>query len=986
MATIQRSANVSRKLVEVQSGPESMAVATQITGDWRDNILLGTAGDDVIEALGGQDRVEGRAGNDVIRGGAGHDRLYGEAGDDILLGGDDADSLYGGEGNDRLEGGAGDGNWLQGGLGDDVVIGGDGIDLVLIDAGSDTITSGGGKDQVDYVGSLSGDHQVIDTGADDDRVQIDSRGGTTFRIATGAGDDLVRMAHLSGQAEIDLGAGTDLLEIKAGGITPGALITFLNFQPGADGDRIDWIDFLGEALASWDRSTNPFAAGFLRLRQVGPDAVLDIDTDGTGNTQAYQTLFVFKGANAADFQSPNLGGFNADGSEHPAYSKIGTDADEILAGSAGGDTIDGAGGNDTIRGAEGNDLLRGGAGQDTIDGEIGDDVVEGGEGNDSLRGGRGNDIVRGQGGYDFLYADAGADELDGGAGADWILIQAADTLVKIARGGAGEDHISIEAGRGGDFVIDGGSENDRISLSGLRGTADVTLGTGADVLLLDPIAPELLAGDGQIIVRDFQGEVGGDRLEFASLLKAAAPTWDGTNPFGSGYARLVQSGADALLQFDTNGGGDSFRTLVTFQGRSISSFSSASLDGFSPTGEVPAGITLVGTEAADTLRGGLGGDLIEGLGGNDILDGDAGNDQLFGGVGNDQMTGGTGNDQMTGGSGNDIYFVDSLNDVVVELSGGGFDEIRTGVGAATDMTKIYVMPSNVEVFTGSSTTGQGVRLNGGDNFARLGAGNDFVDAATGGNDNINGGGGDDVIQLGNAFTLLDAVNGGAGQDTVSLSGRYELQLEGANLVGIERLVLNGSTDSAAPNAYNLMMSDGNLGTGAKMVVSAETLSAREKLTFHALNESSGSYDIRGGLAGDSISGGGGADLIWGNLGADRIQGGFGRDVFLYRATNESKVESRDIILAFESGDLIDLTVIDADQDTANGDTDFLFIGSEAFSGVAGELRATVWSVDNSSIVVEADTSGDGLADMSILVVVWQSGTQPHLLGAYDFLL
>ncbi|WP_165356462.1 calcium-binding protein [Sphingosinicella sp. BN140058] len=737
------------------------AFPTQVNGTSTDDVLKGTAGDDIIEALGAQDRADGGDGNDVIRGGAGHDRLYGDAGEDRLEGGDGTDQLYGGAdndiliggagndllyggaGNDRLEGGSGASNWLEGGLGDDVILGGDQVDIVWIrEAGSDSVSTGAGKDQVNYSADVAGDHQVIDTGIDDDRVQIDSRGATTFQIATGAGNDLVRITGLAAQAEIGLGAGTDVVEIKAGGLAAGAVITFTDFQPGADGDRIDWIDFLGQALASWDRSTNPFGAGFLRLRQVGSDSVVEIDRDGTGGAGAYQPLFVLKNTNGADFRSTNLGGFRADGAEQPAYVKTGTDAAETFSGTTGHDVIDGAGGNDTVGGGAGNDLLRGGAGADRIDGEVGDDLVEGGDGDDNLRGGRGNDVVRGHAGHDFLYADAGRDELDGGAGSDWIQIQATDAFTKTALGGAGEDRITIEGAEGGDFVIDGGSENDWISLSGLGGTAYVNMGAGADVLRLEPNAPERLAIEGGVVVGDFEAGAAGDRLEFVDFLSAAAPMWDGSNPFASGHVRLMQSGADALLQVDTDGGADSFRTIVTFQGRSASTFSSFNLDGFSPTGAVPAGRALIGTDAGDTLSGGRGNDVIDGLNGNDMLRGDLGDDELRGGGSSDELYGGAGSDRLLGGDGGD------------RLDGGAGDDVLDG-GGGNDV----------------------IRDDFGSDTIRGGAGADRIDVIRDGHASdtivIDGGNDDDVITLdvdsiGGGVSVI--ADGGAGNDYFNIQG------------------------------------------------------------------------------------------------------------------------------------------------------------------------------------------------------------------------
>ncbi len=64
----------------------------------RDSILIGGAGDDLLQA---------KQGADVLRGGPGNDSLYGRLRDDRLLGGPGADVLLGGSGNDRIVGGPG---------------------------------------------------------------------------------------------------------------------------------------------------------------------------------------------------------------------------------------------------------------------------------------------------------------------------------------------------------------------------------------------------------------------------------------------------------------------------------------------------------------------------------------------------------------------------------------------------------------------------------------------------------------------------------------------------------------------------------------------------------------------------------------------------------------------------------------------------------------------------------------------------------------
>ncbi|MDZ4827137.1 MAG: hypothetical protein SGJ13_11845 [Actinomycetota bacterium] len=71
------------------------------------NVLRGGAGDDIIDGLGGDDKLgtdEVGAGNDLLRGGAGNDQLNGGDGDDELIGGPGVDELLGSAGNDLLRG------------------------------------------------------------------------------------------------------------------------------------------------------------------------------------------------------------------------------------------------------------------------------------------------------------------------------------------------------------------------------------------------------------------------------------------------------------------------------------------------------------------------------------------------------------------------------------------------------------------------------------------------------------------------------------------------------------------------------------------------------------------------------------------------------------------------------------------------------------------------------------------------------------------
>jgi len=97
---------------------------------------------------------------------------------------------------------------------------------------------------------------------------------------------------------------------------------------------------------------------------------------------------------------------------------------------------------------------------------------------------------------------------------------------------------------------------------------------------------------------------------------------------------------------------------------------------------------------------------------------------------------------------------------------------------------------------------------------------------------------------------------------------------------------------------------------------------------------------------NNLSGNAGDDVLNGFAGADTLSGGAGADTFQF-----TNVETGDTITDFESGtDSIDLYALGT----------LSFVGSDAFSSTAGELRFA-----NGKL--EGDLDGDGIADLSITV-------------------
>jgi Ca2+-binding RTX toxin-like protein len=892
-----------------------------ILGTVGNDELSGGAGNDSVDGFGGHDRLEGGAGNDRLEGGDGSDQLFGEIGDDVLNGGNDSDYLTGGHGNDTLNGGEGD-------------------DSLSADAGVDTLDGGIGNDALNFFNVAGGTGRG---GDGSDSIWLwSTTAGASFTFDGGSGADTINIRALRGSAAISLGAGVDRLNLgdeQAASLLADSDIVVSDFETGAGGDIVDLKALLLALPSGWDGSENPFGNGLARLVQSGADTLLQLDPDGAGGG-GWQTAVTFTGRAPASFVAANFGGFAPDGSAPPGQVFTGTPGYDNITGTVGSDTIDGLGDSDILYGGAGGDLMRGGDGQDSVYGESGNDQVEGGNGNDYLYGGSGDDVVLGGEGNDSIADDSGADILRGEGGNDSISVQRgsgrSDTVT--VEGGAGSDTVWLNMyAVGSTYFIDAGADADTVRLGGYLGTAALTLGAGADIVLLE-------SGYGSggsapaVTILDFAAGAGGDRIDLNAYLAGQLSGWDPTtNPFATGYARLFKAGGNVLFQVDTTGGNNSYQTLLIFQNVDGTAFT---VDNFGYQPIFVTGETRIGTAGADQLTG---------------TDGD------------DTIDGGPGADQMWGGRGDDVYVVDNAGDTVQEYAGEGVDEVRTAIGNRSNFSQLYVLPSQVENLTGTSATGQGVSGNARNNLIRMGDGGDLVVVDSGGNDTVETGGGNDYVYMGGAFTNADSINGGAGIDTVGLVGTYALTFDADDLVAIEKLATYSSGNAAAPNSYALTTVDANVAAGQQLMVIGQSLLANEALSFNGAAETDGSFNVRGGRGADTITGGAGNDIIWGNLGADTLRGGAGVDVFEYYAVAESTAAAQDSILDFGMFDRINLGGIDADGNAANGDSKFAFIGANAFSNVAGQLRVTGGNA-NGSWLVEGDINGDGTADFSLFVI------------------
>lgn len=540
-------------------------------------------------------------------------------------------------------------------------------------------------------------------------------------------------------------------------------------------------------------------------------------------------------------------------------------------------------------------------GNDQFFGEAGRDIILGLEGNDRLDGGTESDFLLGGTGNDTLIGGDGDDVLGGDMGNDYLL---GGTGIDLLNGGGGDD--KLEAGIEGDTVI-GGFGSDTVIYSQSARALDINLEAGRTVVQNFPSL--------SFLANTLESIENVDGSRFDDFIRGSVENNDifgglGNDTIEGGRGADIIDGAagiDTASYLRSNAGVRITLEDIALNRRSFASSGDAEGDTlFSIENLTGSGFDdrLFGNNGRNTLRGEGGNDTLSGFNDDDVLIGGQGNDVLSGGSGNDIMNGGIGSDTIDGGtpSGTDtVTYADLDTAIFLKLgngsSAGSANSTRTTSAGLVNDTDTLRNIDNV-IGTGFDDTLEG---NSSRNTINGGLGNDSFVFSFGG-DRLDGDGGVDSLH----FT--PAVTGATFTRSVTVDLSSSVRVEGRSEV------------TTLVEFENVFSGDGN----------------------------------------DTLIGNGLDNLIAGNGGFDRMTGGGGADTFIFRRLADigSLGGPRDSITDFTADDRIDLTAIPIAEGQIG--LQLTFIGSERFSGEAGEVRFSLAAGGNT--LVSIDINGDSEPD------------------------
>jgi Ca2+-binding RTX toxin-like protein len=959
-----------------------MALATAPTSG--NDTFYGSTVSDVLSGGGGNDLLIGRLGADTLHGGTGNDTLVGGGGGDVYL-------FNLGDGQDIVS----DSNGLidQGGL-DELRFGAgitaSGITVAQADNGNDLVISiAGSTDKVTLNDASSNGYARIETIRFDDGTVLTY--SQLLEMATGATPGTDSFTGTSGADRLYGGRGDDTLLGKLGSD---------RLEGGEDNDQLK---------GGGGDDAYYFDPGF------GQDVVTD--DDGLTNRGGVDNVTFGAGIGLADLTFSQ-----ADTGKDIVISVVGT-TDKITLNDA---AINGYCIIEEIRFADGtvlthsqmmalataptsgNDVFYGSTVDDVLLGGAGDDTLAARAGNDSLTGGAGNDITIGGGGDDIYVFNLG-DGQDIVRDSNGSLDQGGIDELRLGTGIAAFGITVAQADNGNDLVISINGTFDRVTLDDTYSNgwaqiervrfADGTVLTHADLMALarqarstsdsywgETTADMISGGGGDDTI---WGRAGNDTLS-GDDGNDNVNGEDGDDALSGGAGNDVLNGGNGI---DTLAGGDGDDMFLPGAGVDTvyGDAGSDTVDVSALTLAMTIDLALASSQAnlgtngleswydVENVIAGTAADIVYGTSGANRLSGRNGVDSLYGRDGNDILVGGTGDDTMDGGAGDDVFEIAAGDGSDFIGGGDGFDTI---IATAASVALLLRPLSSIEAISSGGFANVTISLTSGAdtfNFASVAltgiaridglAGADVITGSAGadtiaggtGDDTLGGGSGDDVFLYGTSGDGFDNVSGGDGQDMLVATGNNVY-------IGLHSL---NTIETISSGGYSGVYIAGS-GAADTLDFSGTTMSGIVRI-----DAGSGNDAITGSAGSDTIIGNSGNDWLNGGGGVDTLTGSAGTDVFAFGEGGTSLGASADRITDFAVGsDDIDLTAIDANVNSG-GDQAFAFIGSAAFSGVAGELR---FEKIGSDTWIQMDTDGDGAANMAIVL----SGSLTPLLG--DFVL
>lgn len=979
----------------------------------------GGAGADTITAGAGFDTLDYSQSSagitiDLQSGAAG---TGGDAQGDIISG--QFESVFGSNSVDTITGSS-NGESIYGLSGDDVINGGDGDDILIGNGGMDTLTGGNGNDTFQYY-EYSFDNAMADTITDfaiGDRIEMqqgDING--TFLVPIFIGT--AAFSGVSGEMRYEKTGGQTLIHLDiSGDSTADQTLTLSNgefdlLQTNVQSFGFELIIDSSVSGTSGNDTLNGTVNDDIIFGLAGNDTITTLtgndtidagadddiiigDENGTGTidggtgTDLFQITFSNGGFGTFyDDSISVLNVYNSSGSyqvtdveRYEALDTSGNATQVTIIGDGTNDVLDasaetvnsvvvyGAGGNDTITGtgSTGFDQLYGGSGNDLIYGLAGGDIIYGGDGNDQLFGGAGDDSFIDERGINVIDGGADYDQLNlfnlstnTGIGAS-ITASASDTFID-ATSGASWQLNDVEL-----ITLLGTQDADSMNFSGLSSTGltdiRITQSAGADSTTVNGVAATFFDYNVETYT---SGQIDGDIITGLSVIDTIQfsnfDTNDsinlafiGTAAFSNaaGEIRYTKNATDTVIELDTDGDGVADETLMLTEAIDLEI---TAVQSFGAGAESISISEVQGTAGPDTIQGTPGDDFLNGLAGDDII-------MTF-----------TGTDTVDGGADDDLIIIDPATQGTID-GGSGFDtvQVTTAIGSGFGMA-LLGDPDNLQAYT----IGPGLSMS---NVERV----EQIDSASGNlikllsigstaADTINltgdvfvqdgqliitTGDGDDVVTVDAAITATTTVYQGNGSDTFTGGNSTSIIYGSAGADTITGGAASDTvdySDSAAGVTVDLDVGTASGGDAQGDILSNIEVVFGSQTASNTLTGDASDNSLYGGVQADVISGGDGDDFIVGGLGVDTMTGGAGDDIFFTLGNYTGGFAGT--INDFEVGDVVAGTVA---YDDFVGFFQIQFIGTAAFSGVAGEMR---FEKVSGQTLIHLDTTGDSVANETL---------------------